>query len=249
MADIPADILIYAVVAGGLIFWLRNVLGTRHGDERERPNPFVTSSDPASDEDAKRIPLGPDNANAVEDAVENIYDPYSDDSLISNEAAANNLREFAKNDRSFDPVAFKRGAEDAFILIIEAFADGDRGLLKNLLAEDVYKTFEAEIIRREKAGEKVITEIQAIRDAKITDVHVKGKNAYISVEFRAEETCVIENHEGERIAGNPNRATEMVDIWTFGRNIKSKDPTWYLYETRDGEPEDHKTPIPEAGDA
>ena len=28
-------------VAAGLIFWLRSILGTRHGEERERPNPFL----------------------------------------------------------------------------------------------------------------------------------------------------------------------------------------------------------------
>src|SRR5262252_9479398 len=44
-----ADIVIYAVVAVGLILWLKSILGTRHGNERSRPNPFVTprSSDSA----------------------------------------------------------------------------------------------------------------------------------------------------------------------------------------------------------
>ena len=38
----PADLIVYAVVAAGLIFWLRSILGTRHGEEHERPNPFLT---------------------------------------------------------------------------------------------------------------------------------------------------------------------------------------------------------------
>ena len=40
-----AEILIYAIIAAGLVFWLRNVLGTRHGSERERPNPFTSQPD------------------------------------------------------------------------------------------------------------------------------------------------------------------------------------------------------------
>ena len=39
-----ADILLYALVAAGLVFWLRNILGTRHGDERQRSNPFSSET-------------------------------------------------------------------------------------------------------------------------------------------------------------------------------------------------------------
>jgi hypothetical protein len=38
----------------------------------------------------------------------------------------------------------------------------------------------------------------------------------------------------------------MNDVWTFGRELKSKDPTWYLYETSDDVPEEHHNPIPDA---
>jgi len=48
-------------------------------------------------------------------------------------------------------------------------------------------------------------------------------------------------------SGHPDKMTEMTDVWTFGRDTRSKDPTWMLYETADDVPEDHKTPIPNAG--
>ena len=50
----------------------------------------------------------------------------------------------------------------------------------------------------------------------------------------------------EVLPTDPDRITEMADLWTFGRKLKSKDPTWLIYETQDGEPEDHKTPLPDA---
>lgn len=245
MSDIPADILIYALVAAGLIFWLRSVLGTRHGDERERPNPFVTSADPAGD-DLRALPAPldgrPDPAMALD-----MYDPYADEALIANQAVSETLRAIGRADRNFDPANFKRGAEDAFIMIVEAFSEGDRDFLRPLLAPAVYEGFDKEIARREEKGERVITEIQAVRQARLVDAKITGKDAFISVEFHAEETCVIQDRNGDRIAGNPNRATSMVDIWTFGRNLKAKDPIWLVYETRDGAPEDFKTPLPEAG--
>lgn len=245
MADIPADILIYAVVAAGLVFWLRSVLGTRHGDERERPNPFVTSGDNNNDE-LKPVSAISDQSD-VELDIHDTYDSFQDENIILNQGIAEGLRNIGRIDRNFDPATFIRGAEDAFILIVEAFSAGDRETLKNLLAPAVFEGFEREIKRREDKGERVITEIQAIRQAKIIDSTIKNKDVFVSVEFHAEETCVIEDRAGERIAGNANRATSMIDIWTFGRNVRSKDPTWFLYETRDGDPEDHKTPIPDAG--
>jgi hypothetical protein len=41
----------------------------------------------------------------------------------------------------------------------------------------------------------------------------------------------------------------MKDVWVFGRDIASNEPEWHLYETRDDEIEDHKTPLPDAGAA
>ena len=70
--------------------------------------------------------------------------------------------------------------------------------------------------------------------------------AYITVQFTADETCVIRNSDDVVISGDPDRITEMCDIWVFAKDMKSKDPVWQLVETRDGEPEDHKTPVPDA---
>ena len=41
MGEIPADLFIYIIIAVVLVIWLRNTLGTRHGDEKTRPNPYA----------------------------------------------------------------------------------------------------------------------------------------------------------------------------------------------------------------
>lgn len=246
MSDIPVDIVIYALVAAGLIFWLRSVLGTRHGDEPQRPNPFVTN-----DENSKEAP--PNAANTGTDGMEqrlseeDLYDPFADEKLASNPDVRDTLRQIGRKDRTFDPAAFLKNAEDAFVMIVEAFADGDKEFLKPLLAENVYESFEQEIDRRAESGEIVQTEIHAIRKTEITGAKVDSKMAYVFVSIHAEETCIVKDQEGSILAGNPNRANEMNDIWVFGRNIRSKDPVWRVYETHDGapEPEDQRPLVPE----
>ncbi len=243
MTDIPVDIVIYALVAAGLIFWLRSVLGTRHGDEPQRPNPFVTSEDKKEAGEQKNV-INIDGSE-VKFAENNMYDPFADETIAPNIAVRETLRDIARKDREFDPVKFLKNAEEAFVMIVEAYADGDKEFLKPLLAENVYESFELEIDRRRDKGEHVQTEIHAIRKSEITGAKLDGKMAYVFVNIQAEETCVIKDANEKIVEGNPNRATEMNDIWVFGRNLRSKNPVWQVYETHDGVPEDHKTPIPE----
>ncbi len=243
MTDIPADIVIYALVAAGLIFWLRSVLGTKHGDEPQRPNPFVTNDDNKE--------AAPKNANAATDEAEvnfgreNPHDPFDDEVITPSLAVRETLKDIGRKDRNFNPVTFLKNAEEAFVMIVEAFAEGDKDFLKPLLSESVYDSFKAEIDSRAERGERVVTDIHAIRKAEITGAKIDGKMGYVSVSIAAEETYLLKDENEKILAGNPNRATEMNDIWVFGRNLKSKNPVWQLFETHDGAPEDHKTPIPE----
>lgn len=234
-------LILYAVIAGGLVFWLRSVLGTRHGDERERPNPFATqtseqrneSIEAAFTDDGATIPLVgirpslPRNVSLASDDVER------------------GLEEISRADRDFDPVKFAQNAQDAFVIIVEAFAQADRDTLKNLLESSVYDGFDKAIRDREANGDQYSTEIHAVRKAEMISAKIEGRAAYITVRFIADETCIIKNKEGTVIAGDPDRITEMNDIWTFSKSLKSREPIWLLHETRDGDiNEDHKTPVP-----
>ena len=133
-------------------------------------------------------------------------------------------------------------------MIVTAFAAGDKPTLKMLLADNVYKAFEHAIAERERKGETVETDIHVIKTAKIVSAKVEKQKAIVSIRFTAEETCVIRDKDGNILSGDPDRVTEMTDLWTFTRNVKSKDPVWHVSETRDDIPEDHdaKTPLPEA---
>ena len=235
-----AEILIYALVAAGLVFWLRSILGTRHGDERQRPNPFTAP--PAKDGQSKDNParILPEAADAVIMPVDGEAGPLAlpkgGQVTLDNPALLEPvLLNIVRQDRGFNLTHFATGAQDAFVLIVEAFAAGDRELLKSLLSPDLYKAFEKAMTDREISGQSMATEIHAIRKTGITDVQLKDRMAFVTLRFVADETSVIRDREGAVVEGHPDRVQETIDIWTFGRDVRSRDPTWYLFATREEE--------------
>jgi predicted lipid-binding transport protein (Tim44 family) len=56
-------------------------------------------------------------------------------------ALAKGLEKVARADRSFDVREFLEGAKMAYEMIVTAFAQGDRKVLKPLLSRDVYEGF------------------------------------------------------------------------------------------------------------
>lgn len=233
-----AEILIYALVAAGLVFWLRSILGTRHGDERQRPNPF-TAPPPAQDKPAMRPGMDAVDATILPAAEEAgpLTLPKGGKITLANPGVLEPvLLNIARQDRGFNLAHFATGAQDAFVMIVEAFAAGDRELLKSLLSPDLYTAFDQAITAREIGGQTMATEIHAIRKTEITDVQLKDRMAFITLRFVADETSVVRDREGGAVEGHPDRVSETIDIWTFGRDVRSKDPTWFLFATREEEP-------------
>lgn len=181
MNGLPVDILLYALVAAGLVFWLRSVIGTRHGDERERPNPFTSA--PAE----KPAFEGTDNAKTLDLPAITDGMAMPRNSSISNAMSEQGLEDIARADRSFDPVSFITAAQEAFAIVVEAFAKGDRDTLRDLLADPVYAAFDGALKDRDRKGETVSTEIHAVRRADITDARLINKrDAFITIRFTAD---------------------------------------------------------------
>jgi predicted lipid-binding transport protein (Tim44 family) len=234
---VPADILIYALVAAGLVFWLRNILGTRNGSERQRPNPFTQKPDDATPPDTKRAAPAEGVVAAFGVAPDMAPDPLELPAKmrasITNDAARTGLNDIVRMDRNFNLAEFVTGAQDAFVMIVEAFANGDRALLKSLLSPELYKAFEFALDAREKSGEVMSTEIHAIRRTDVIESSLRDRMALVTLRFVADETMVVKDKDGEILSGNPDRVSETIDVWSFGRDVKSKDPTWFLLATRE----------------
>lgn len=239
-----ADLIVYAIIAAALVFWLKNILGTKNGEERDRPNPFEGQAE-------KKGPVADAPGLPPVATVRDLPMRVTKTTLvgrvkIETPNAESGLRDIARADPRFNLDRFMEGAEGAFELIVTSFAKGDRTMLKSLLAPSVYVDFDRALTEREGKGETVSTDIVAIAGMDIISAQIRNGMALVAVRFTADEICLIRNASGAITGGDPEKTTRMIDIWTFGRDLSSNDPTWLLMETRDERAEDHKTPIPES---
>ncbi len=251
-----ADLLLYIIIAAGLVFWLKSILGqTDDEDDEKREEIFKTRNEQKSEGENAESFLSPitKKSNRLEDNIVKL-NALSGQNLalprhvfFDNKTAQNNLDDIAISKPDFDLGHFINGAEHAFPMIIEAFANGDLETLSDLLDKPVFEGFKSAIEMREDKGEIVSTQVQSIERMDIVEAFIKNEIFFITVRFYANEICVIRDKEGEIISGTPDKITKMVDVWVFGQPENATGPEWFLYETRDDEEEDHKTPIPDAG--
>ena len=246
----PADLFLYAIIAAGLIFWLRSILGTRDGDERERPNPISALEEKkAAGENGGVIkPQRADDGLSADQRVRDLKDNPARGMSIENDSALEGLLDICETDKDFDVKDFLQKAQDAFAVIVESFADGDKELLADMLSPPVYSAFEAAINERAQKGEKYEAQIHAISSAEILAARVEKKIAYITVRFVANESSIGRDKDGKILYGHPDKATQKRDVWTFGRNMNGRDPRWLVFETRSdvGEGQEDHDLIPNA---
>lgn len=226
-----AELIVYALIAAGLIFWLRSILGTRSDDD-----PLLAPKLELT-EDGKVVGLG-GNAERNSDKIALIAELAEEanekgNMSIENQQAQDGLVDIVKADRDFDVYVFLQAAQDAFVFVVESFAEGDRETLEDLLSRDVFAAFDGAITQRENAGETMETEIQSIQKSEIVEARLEGKIAYVTVRFWADEVSVSKDEEGNIVHGHPDKSSQMRDVWTFSRDTKSRDPRWMVVETRE----------------
>ncbi len=233
-----AELMIYALIAAGLIFWLRSILGTRSDDEANASLPKLELSD-----DGKIIGLGGETNQEADKLalIEELAQSEKGNMGIENKTAQEGLAEIVKADREFDVYKFLQAAQDAFVFTVESFADGDLETLEDLLGPEVFKAFKGAIDARNKAVETMQTEIQSIQKSEITEARIDGNTAFVTVRFWADEISVTKDEDGNIVYGHPDKVTQMRDVWTFSRDIKSRDPRWLIVETREDGANDNET--------
>ena len=219
------DIVFLAMVAGFLIFRLRSVLGRRTGTEKRPPDPFQPPAEPRRLAQAT-TPATP----ATPPAAERTGAPPPADA--STGALAQGLRQIAAADPSFTPESFVAGARTAFSWIVEAFAKGDTKALRPLLHDEVYNNFAAAIEARTRTGETHETVLVGIKSVDLLEARMQNRVAFVTAKFVSEQVNVTRNREAEVIEGDPVRVVAITDIWTFARDIRSRDPNWSLVATR-----------------
>lgn len=218
------DIIFFALVAAFIILRLRSVLGRRTGNER-RHDPF------AKPQPGPKVPESGDAPADVTQRGEVVQLPRRSDAAPAGSPLAAGLTQIKVADPSFDELAFEKGARVAFEYIVSAFANGERDKLRPLLNDEVYANFEAAIVAREAVGQKRETTLVRIKSAEIVEARMENPTALVIVKYASEQINVTRDAAGEVVEGNPDRITEVTDIWTFARNTRSNDPNWMLVAT------------------
>lgn len=219
------DIILLAMVAAFIFFRLRGVLGKRMGHEQPPrddlpPKTYGKPTDPAEED-------GQDNVIPMNNQVEVQRDPLP----IDNSPKGKTLREIQSKDRNFRPEIFASQAEEAYEAIVIAFAQGDKDMLKDLLSEEVYRNFEQSIDQRQKDNLEMSTDILAVRSSSIEEATLEGRQAEITVRFEAEMISMTKDEEGVVVNGDPH-PHDVRELWTFARDVKSRNPNWLLITTR-----------------
>lgn len=231
LADLTT--IIFLVLAIIIFLRLRNVLGRRTGNERPPFDPFARRErapvDASANEKVIRLPGATDRPaapSAAEDAATRVGAIAPAGSPL-----ADGLMAIARADSTFEPQRFLAGARMAYEMIVTAFAEGDRKALRPLLARDVYDGFVSAIGEREQRGETVTFNFIGIDKAEIVDASLRGNTAQVKVRFVSSLVSATRNAAGEVVDGDPTHVAEVTDIWTFSREVTSRDPNWKLVAT------------------
>ncbi len=227
MPEIDLPTVIFALVALFVAYKLRSVLGVRQDSERQpggllaplRRIPAPSAPPVAQPDGAPSVlaqPPAADRWKGVADA---------------NPAVWRGLDAFSAADRSFSPQGFLSGGRTAYDMVVHAFAAGDTATLRNLVAPEAFANFDNAIRSRAAAGQTMTTTVVSIDDATIVGAQLAGSLAQLKVRFAAKLASVTRDAQGEVVDGSATAVADHIDLWTFARDIRSRDPNWMLTAT------------------
>jgi predicted lipid-binding transport protein (Tim44 family) len=214
-------IVILALVALVIGLRLYSVLGERTGHEQQ---PILKPADP----DARvepRVTHPPISQPTPVEGADLAYVPM----------AGPGVRAILAADPSFDVARFLEGAKAAYRMILEGFWKGDLDVIRPHVDAHVFETFEAAVEQRKKDGLTLDNRLVAVEQAVISEANVERSVATLTVRFEADIAAVTRNSEGQVVAGSMSDAVQTRDLWTFRRDLASRDPNWLLIETDDEE--------------
>ena len=220
------DIILLGLLAGFIAFRVYSVLGRRTGHERTR-------------DDQLRMPDGAETNPKPAASKDNVVTlpertAQAGTSTSGANPMARALMDIKLADRNFDTEKFLSGARQAYEMIVTAFARSERDLLRPLLSEDVFETFERAIKSREARNVRVDFTFLKLKSARVSGAEMKGRTAEVTVTFESEVMMAGYDPSGALVEGDAKTPHSVTDIWTFARDTGSRDPNWALVATASG---------------
>ena len=244
--------IIAALVAVLVLYKLYSVLGKRTGNERPRTmgigKPFTKTAE-SSVVPARPFAYSPEGGGA---------DPNNPNYANYPKSLAAQLREVGEVDSSFNEREFLLGAKTAFNDIVAAFRHGDLSGVEKWVSPEVIDSLRTSLPKTAAARhEAADSGIKAINEIEVLQAQINGTRILLTVLIRShqgKDSLVAEPPKVGRKKATPKKADlatdaspagqkamaaqsgevgeEMVDIWTFARDIHSNNPNWQLVSTR-----------------
>ncbi len=136
------------------------------------------------------------------------------------------------NYKSFQLDEFLEKSRKVFKVIFQAYAEGDKSTLKNLLAARTYTAFCMAIDDRQKRGEILEGSIESFSSTEFLDAEIVDRNIYVTVKFVTEQSNVLKAADGKVLEGNADFVETRTDVWVFSRPVSSTDSRWILHEIK-----------------
>jgi len=223
------EMLVLLALAIFFISRLRKVLGKHIDDDVKKPgarprNTTMPRGQVVNLRDAR-------SPEAIDAAVHQVEDDAPLLADIDDPDVSKGLGDIKAADPAFNVREFLNGAKMAFEMILEAYNNGDKALLKDLLSKEIYTDFENAIEARKTADTHEESTLLSVESADITRAKLRGKTAEVTVTFVSEQVTVERDKNGEIVAGDPSQAELVTDEWTFTRETRSQNPNWILADT------------------
>ena len=227
--------IIFLALAVFIFLRLRSVLGQRTGRERPPYDPYSARDTVRGSND--NVVALPGRGGETPPATTPPVDPEERWKGIAEPGSpvAAGLDAIVQSDPTFDAKHFVAGARQAYEMIVTAYAEGDRRTLRNLLSKDVYEGFDQAIRERETKGETAETRFVSIDRSDLNAAEVRGGSSHVTVRFVSQLVSVTRDRSGNVIDGSPDKVTDVTDVWTFARDLGSRDPNWKLVATEAGQ--------------
>ena len=71
----------------------------------------------------------------------------------------------------------------------------------------------------------------SIEKATITDAQLKVGVAQVSIDFQSKLITATREKSGVVVDGSPEKVVDVIDDWTFAREVRARDPNWKLVAT------------------
>lgn len=217
------DLLILALAAGFILYKFFSIIGERTGLQSDDIDQDEEASDNVVNLRSSKSKKKKYDGKPSKDKV---YDDTSIEKLEPHLRRA--VQETTRLDPDFSLTDFQQGASSAFEMILDAYAKGNFKTLSDLLSPELFEKFKDTIEARQIRGECFENTLVRLEEIDVEKIDLIGTSARIRVKIISEQIPIVRDRNKEIISGNPEQIDQVIDYWTFERNLRSKNPNWTL---------------------